>query len=386
MSMNPFDSGMMRGNPLDPNGLIAPIQQGALNQTAMAENQLRNLMKIYQGAGSGLSPELRAAQLYPDAPDLKFGGNGRHWSDALTAGGSNFLNNYQQLKNYRRRTEMLNGAVLEQRKREQDQTDMLRRQEETANTRRTNGRGHLSQEEQVFFDSLSPEEQDKILVKRATGKADAAMAPDQGRAEGEKAIAERTALIEELKKLPPLEVKNAKGEMVPNPAGVRAYSELMARNPYLTLDANQDYIETQQANVNLKSSQNDLQAQPGELKRKATSEQLDISKKQVEVKYADAMALIDKLTGENKLEEAKELKTRLTEGRPLYEQALANWENLTPGQIKLMNSKFKSMNTPFELPEKKEEKNELKPLKNKGVITGWYDDAGHQYNADRSPK
>jgi hypothetical protein len=91
--------------------------------------------------------------------------------------------------------------------------------------------------------------------------------------------------------------------------------------------------------------------------------------------------MIDKLTGENKLEEANDLKGRLAEGRQRYDQLVGLYDSLTPGQIKLYNSQFKSMNLPYELPDKK-----MTPTTYMGKVTGFTDSSGHVYDANGNPK
>jgi hypothetical protein len=369
---------MYQNNPLDPQGLIVPLIRSTDSQLGYGKGFFRDASRAYQNKPA----DLVAANYYPDAPQLKFDTNATGIGTGIMQGLGNAVNNYQTIKNYRTRTEMLNNAVLEQRQREQQQQDMLRATEEYNAERRKTGRGLLKPEEQSFYDVLSPEEQDKILIKRATGKADAAMAPDVGAADGAKKIAEHDALVEAYKQYGPLEVKDPKtGEMIPNPVAVRGYAELMGKSPYLTLDANKDVIQTRQANVNLKSSENELQAQPGKLKREAAQDELSISKSKVELKYADALKMIDKLTGENKLEEANDLKGRLAEGRQRYDQLVGLYDSLTPGQIKLYNSQFKSMNLPYELPDKK-----MTPTTYMGKVTGFTDSSGHVYDANGNPK
>lgn len=368
----------MMNNPLDPNGLIAPLQQSTGAQLAGYNTAIQNAVAKSMMA-STRTPDMQAALSYPSAPSLQFDAD-----PGFSQGVGNGISNFYALKNYRSRTEMLNNAVLEQREKEKQQQDMLAATASANQERRKTGRGLLKPEEQSFYDVLSPDEQDKLLIKRATGKADVAMAPDQGNAEAQKKLAEYDALTEAIRKIGPLETRNPQGEMVPNPVAIRAYSELLNKTPYLTLDANKDFIGVKKANVDLKEAENNLGAQPGQLKRAALSETLANSKAAVDAKYAEALKLADKLTAENKLQEADDLKGRLAEGRPLYEDALNKYDTLTPGQIKLMNSKFKALSLPYELPEKKD--NKMTPIKYKGKVTGFTDASGHVYDADGNPK
>lgn len=360
-------------NPLDPNGLIAPLQQSSGAQLAGYNTAIQNAI-AKSVLGASRPADMQAALSYPSAPSLQFSPN-----PTFAQGVGEGIGNFMALRNYRTRTEMLNQAVLRQQEKEKKQMEMLKATEVANQTRRTTGRGLLKPEEQSFYDVLPGDEQDKILIKRATGKADAAMAPDQGLAEGQKKIAEHDALVAAIQKIGPLETRNAQGEMVPNPVAVRAYSELIGKTPYLTLDANNDYIEAKQNNVNLKKSENELGAQPGQLKREALKSELEIKQEQVNLKYADALKMVDKLTAESKLDEANELKTRLSEGRKRYDQLVNLYDSLTPGQIKLYNSQFKSMNLPYELPEKAE--NKKTPIKHKGEVTGFTDSEGNVYDA-----
>ena len=124
---------------LDPYGLVAQQQQSGLLQQSNAASHIKALQSLY-GSGAATSPEMQAALHDTGTPNLEFGGTGRqgkgHWSDALIAGGRNFVGNYQKLNDYRARREMLQGAALQQRQYQQAQQQAMQQQVQAEGLRR----------------------------------------------------------------------------------------------------------------------------------------------------------------------------------------------------------------------------------------------------------
>lgn len=339
---------------------------------------------LMSSKGDALANSLVKAQMFqkplttPTAPALKFGVDAKGIGDGVVQGLGNALNNALQMKQYGQQQDQ----VTQYNQRMQD----LSQQMDLAAAQKQQQADLAAAEEAKFVQSLPervrPYYQQADDVGRRAMLLDLSrpgLAPGIGEADALKKISEHDALMAVVKQYGPLEIDGK-----PNPAAVRAYSELIGKSAYLSTDASKAVIDVNKANVDLKKAQNDLGAQPGQLKRQALNEELGLTIKKVEAKYAEAMALADKLTAEGKITEANDLKTRTVEGRKRYDQAVAAYDTLTPGQIKLMNSQFKSLGTPYELPEKKE--NKLTPVKNKGKVTGFTDDQGHVYDKDGNPK
>jgi hypothetical protein len=344
----------MFANPLDPQGLTSGIQQSTLAQLAGygGDTQKALTKSLFS---SGKPVDMQAAMYYPDAPQLKFDTNATGIGTGIMQGLGNAVNNYQTIKNYRTRTEMLNNAVLEQRQREQQQQDMLAKQDRANMERRATAGLQLPESVREIYNNASPEAQDKIYEQYGAGRVTNALKPEDGAAEGAKAIAEWQALRQQVAQIGELEIKDPKtGEMIPNPTAVRAYSELMKKNPYLTLDAEQDLIKTRRADAQLEFEENKVAAQPGKLAREAQHDALALKKAQVEADYAEAEKAIDIALGQGRVEEAKAARENLTAGRPVYEQFLSTYDKRSPGEIQLFNSRMESMKLPYRLPKKPE--------------------------------
>lgn len=354
------------------NPLFEPSMQAA---DAIQQDVLTSTLN--NSVGDNLMALMRRSSInQPAAPALNFNVNARNVGEGVVQGLGNGINNAMQLGQFRRAQEQRQAAIdLAQRydlaaaqKKQQDLATgnnalaILANPNATPVERLTAFQGLNAVSGGEFAKTMGS--QFATPVFSAGGNR--AAAPDQGAADALKKASEFDALMKKVQEIGPLEVNG-----IPQPQAVRAYQALFNRSPYTSLDANKEVIDLNRANVGLKMDQNELGAQPGKLKREALGEELGLSIQKVTAKYAEANALIDKLTGENKLKEAQELRTRLDEGRKRYDQAISAYDSLTPGQVKLLNSRFKSMDLPYELPEKKE--GTLKAVTKDGKVQEFYD-------------
>lgn len=374
-----MDSFSTLSNP-DPLGVLGVDQQQQAKLAAMqTAEQQKALLASYDPANVLAGQKMVYANT-PDAPALKFGTTA---TDPVLQFGElagNGINNFYAMRQYKQQQQQAkdmasqyNAANLKY----QDMATQLAQQQaetkaahiELANRSMAtlNNPDATPEEKQQAMANLNTAMEGTFGTKfgetMAPQLAHNALAQETGTAEGQKTVAEKSAILKHA-----IGSGYGPGQLevggVPQPGRMTSFKYMTGTDPVTSQDITRKDLENQQ-------TANTVAAQPAKLEREAVSENLSNSIKAVEAKYADAKANIDVLTGQGRLEEAEAAKKHLDEGRGIYDQAVANYEHMTAGQVKLFNSQMKSLKLPYELPEKEEKK--LTAVTNKGKVTQFYD-------------
>lgn len=364
-------------NPLDPNGLIAPLQQSSGAQLAGYNTAIQNaLAKNFLSTSHPV--DMQAAINYPDSPSLKFDAD-----PGFSQGIGNGISNFYALKNYRSRTEMLNNAVLEQREKEKQQRDMLAATTAANQERRTKGRDLLKPEEQSFYDVLSPDEQDKILAEHANAKTKSLTGIETDQA---KLNWQRERFHALTGKFPEqIFAQGNQGALTPQVHSAWKYV-YNAEPPKDALDFKKRFAESGSSVEGYRGAKIDNETRGPRNQAALDGQLLSNYTAGVNAKFAEKMKEIDYWRGKGEAQKAKDMEKNAGDGNLRFNQLMSIYDKLTPGEIKQYNAIFKSQGVGdiFQLPEKDE--NTLKPVINKGKVMAWTDKYGNQYNADGSPK
>jgi hypothetical protein len=170
----------------------------------------------------------------------------------------------------------------------------------------------------------------------------------------------------------PLTVKG-----IPQQDAVNRYQQLYGTAPQTDLSIQGDVLDVATKDENLTAKKFDNRYKPVQQQQETTLNALQITQQQVKTKYAEVLAEIDRLTGEGKLEEAQQAKALADEGKALWDTLVSQYDTLTDGEIKMANSKFKALDTPFELPERNTRK--LTAVSKDGSVKQFYDEQGNIY-------
>lgn len=362
-------------NPYEQLGQIfAPQQQQAL-QSQLLQNQL-----IQQAALKGRSNPLSGiGSLYgraPDAPQLKFDVDAQDVPTGIVGGLGNAINNFSAMRNYSQQQQQYRDIMGAYEQQAQGQRDLAVQQQQ----RRTAFGEQVPENLRDIYNTATPEIQDKIMESVANKEIGIGYGPTEARIKKVGDVqADFAAGDEKLKQSKSRDIKlynqDKNGTQLPLTPAQAAQAGIYGL-PVDTVEqsakrAIDQRAALQQLNINEPKAQTAGQATALDLESKKLanqSAQLANTQKQVELKYTDALKQIDLLTGQNKLQEAEKLKGIVSEGRQLYDSYITSYDKLTNGQIKLFNSKMKSLGAPYELPEKED----LKAVEKNGKVTQFY--------------
>jgi hypothetical protein len=352
----------------DPNAQFAQLQNVFAPQQQMQLQTAANLKALtqqYNAQNAGLRGINTLAGLYPDAPKLQFGSTGDSLTEGLASGLGNGVNNFLAVKGYQRQNQMAQDLASQYQQQQQAARDLAQRQEQDT----------IAQEQNQYrtLEGVDPRLAQAYAYSDREGRkklwgdmAATRITPLTGTAEGEKQVNQGQVINNAVAKLPPIELGG-----IPQPSAIDNVAQIRGKAPTLSLDLNKKELDNQQADVSLQKDKNSLVAQPEQLKQQIIGVQLDNNNKMVTAKYADAKAKADLLLAQGKVDEANRLTASLDDGMTLYNDYVARYNKLTPGQIKLFNSKMKAIKAPFELPEKAEPK--YQAISKDGKVTQLFD-------------
>lgn len=385
---------------------VEPLQQQAQLATELTNDEAK---RIADAQDAVVVAQVKAAQGMGGYPDLDTNVQAFGVSDGILKGLAAGAGNFMKVRAYNQQQKQLQQAYGVYADSQRAQMAQLQAQADARAAREQSGMGLMAPQMQPFYAAMDSAGRTQLLKEQgarvaaplegeAQGLKARAAAPYEGEAEGIKAkasaqgkgeakaaeaIAERSGVLKHAMASgygpAQLEVGG-----VPQIGRVNSYRYMTGQNPTTSLDLTREELANRNADVQYRAGALKLGALPGQLQREAAKDQLGIMHAQVEARYGDALKQIDLLTGENKLKEAETAKQKLLTYRPLYDQAIAKYEGMTPGQVKLFNSQMKSQNLPYELPEKPEAK--YSPVKHDGRVTGWTDTQGHVYDKNRKLK
>lgn len=94
------------------------------------------------------------------------------------------------------------------------------------------------------------------------------------------------------------------------------------------------------------------------------------SMEKVQLKYEDTLKQLDMQAAQGKASDSNIARKNLQDAKARYDTVSAHYDELTPEQIRILNSGFKSLGTPFELPEKTPQN--LRAVTKGGEVTQFY--------------
>lgn len=201
--------------------------------------------------------------------------------------------------------------------------------------------------------SLFPE----LAQRFGQGQVDLGMVVPQATAEAQGKVAGIGVLDDAMQQAGPLSVQG-----VPQEGAVNKYRQLYGQAPITQQDIEGKEIQNEKG-------RQDLAYTPVQRQQQLEMNEIKIATDKVNAKYAEATAQLDNLLKQNKLEEYQEAKEKLEQGRQMWDKAMASYGNMTQGQVELINAKFKSLELPYELPNKQK----LEKVVNKGEVKSFAD-------------
>lgn len=377
------------------NPTIGDLSGAFAPQQAMAQSGLGQVLagvKDDKLAALMMRGQTQRPMAPPNAPKLNFDTNATGIGTGIMQGLGNAVNNSLQMRQFGQQQQAQQQYMQQQRDWQQQLDLALAEKQKAADLAAAQkaaneeiALGGLTPRARATFGLMDPEGKRPFLnalaqpdlggfVGQGKGAEAKAAAPGLGEADAMQKVTAYDALMKAIESIGPLETNG-----VPNPPAIRAYSQLLGGKPYTSLDASNDVIDAKRNKIGMDKDANDLAYQPQRLENQNQADQLANSRAQIELKYADALKEADMILGQGKVDEAQKLKDHLTQGRKLWEDAMSKYDQMTPGQVKLFNSRMHGLEVPFSLPEKKEPVR--KPLTRFGQVTGFVDDQGHVYDA-----
>lgn len=348
---------------LDANNIFQSQKQLVSLAQQQRENALNNALTGYDAGGENTLKLLNGLDGVA-TPKLSFNVNARGIWDGLMQGGANALSNHYlmagEAKNRELQQERINIARaldMEERRRAKEKEDSIKALF-NGNPQLINAWKAMSGDDTgqrlIMENIMAP----TFGVYKGQGEANKALASQPGVTQSE-----LNAKLQKLEQVRDLVLRETGVDLFGSgvnegqiPANARNWAGVFDVKPEDRLDDMNRFLETSQNRSKAQQEAIDTQAKPTLTQQEITKNALDIKVKEADVAYASVLKQIDVLTGQNKLEEAARMKRDLETGRTLYNQAVAKYNQMTPGQVKLFNAQMKSLGLGFYLPERSENK------------------------------
>ena len=340
------------------NAFDAQSQQ-AQQALALTDDQYKLISQL-QNPQNSLAYQRQAAAAAGNVPQLRFGG------ETFAEGLGNGINNYFGMRGYQQQQQGYKDIMQQQQAYQQQQANDYRTQLMAQQTRRQKGGQKLPTSLRDIYSALDPSAQDKLLSDTAGKQLDSSSiiqaSQDKLNWQRERFKALTGTYPEQVFAM------GNQGALTPQMQSAWKYV-YEADPPKDALDFQKRYSETANTVEGAKSAVIDNQTRGQRNQANLDGSLLENSYKQVNLKYAEALKQADLLVAQGKAEEASKLKENLDGGMARFNQAMQQYEQMTPGQISLFNAQMKAIGLPYELPAKQE----LKAVTNKGKVTQFYD-------------